>query len=147
MKACDDSYAVDANIILRYLLRDDVGLYQKSLKIMQSLFSGQVSMFCDPVTLSEIVFVLFRVYKLSPQDIWNGLEPIIKADAFVLPDKDRYIRAFELYVGPVPHFGDACVCAAALEKSEGRLLSFDRGVSGVHGVTRLEEVTASGSGG
>ena len=39
------------------------------------------------------------------------------------------------------HFGDACACAAAIEDCQGRLLSFDRKLTGVAGVARAEEVS------
>jgi predicted nucleic-acid-binding protein len=66
------------------------------------------------------------------------LEPIIKAEGFIVPNKDRYIRALKLYSESVSHFGDACACAAALEDCDGRLLSFDRKLSGVDGIRRTE---------
>jgi hypothetical protein len=37
----------------------------------------------------------------------------------------------------VRDFGDACACAAALQRCEGRLVSFDRKLSGVDGISRL----------
>jgi predicted nucleic-acid-binding protein len=68
------------------------------------------------------------------------LEPIVNLDGFVITDKDRYIRALDLFATSVPHFGDACACAAALEECEGRVLSFDKKLAGVEGVRRSEEL-------
>jgi len=94
------------------------------------------------VTLAEVVWVLGRIYGLSRQQIQEGLAPIVATSAFLMPDKARYIRALELYSTSIPHFGDACACAAALETCEGKLFSFDKELSGVDGITRLEAAPA-----
>ncbi len=101
---------------------------------------GRIELLCDPVTLAEIVFVLGSFYKLTREQIHEIMEPIVAAKGFAIPDKDRYVRALELYGYSVSHFGDACACAAAIEHCEGRLLSFDKKLSGVEKIRRLEEV-------
>jgi hypothetical protein len=45
----------------------------------------------------------------------------------------------ELFGGPVDHFGDAC-CSAALDETEGRLLSFDKSLSKAPRITQREEI-------
>ncbi len=65
---------------------------------------------------------------------------MVSADGFIVPDKDRYLRALALYGEGKLHFGDACACAAAELDCEGRLLSFDRALSKVPGVERVERV-------
>lgn len=138
MRTDAELFTIDTNIILRYLTRDAPDLYAKSVRIMRRLAAREIRVFCDPVTLSEVVWALTKYYGKTPADIWEALEPIVKDEGFLIPNKDRYIRALELHASSVPHFGDACACAAALETRDGRLLSFDRSVSGVPGVQRLE---------
>jgi predicted nucleic acid-binding protein len=129
---------VDANVILRYLLRDDPKQAAKARAIWQSVEEGQTVVVCDPVTLAEVVFVMSSVYKLANQEIAEALLGLLHPDAVVLPQKSRYLRALQLFAGPVAHFGDACACAAALEDCEGRLYSFDRKLSSVPGIERRE---------
>ena len=141
MKALTRVYTVDANVILRYLLRDDEALWQKAYAAIRAVNEGSVKLVCDPVILAEVVFVLGSIYRLTRQRIYELLGPLVKAEGFLIPNKDLYIRALELYGNSVSHFGDACACAMALDTSEGRLLSFDKKISNVPGVERLEELT------
>jgi predicted nucleic-acid-binding protein len=83
---------------------------------------------------------LLSVYKVSRERIAQDLESLLAADGLVMQDKARYAQALRLFAGPIPHFGDACACAAALEDCDGNLLSFDRKLSRIDGVTRLESV-------
>ena len=138
MRPARRTYAIDANVILRYLIQDDNKLAAKAVAIMEAVDDGTISVVCDPVTLAEVVWVLTSHYGLSAKRVAEGLGPILKADHFLMENKSRYVRAIDLFADSVPHFGDACACAAALEKSDGSLLSFDRRLSRVEGVKRRE---------
>ena len=101
---------------------------------------GRIELLCDPVTLAEIVFVLGSAGGLDRAQIYQLLDPVVKAKGFRIPNKHIYALAIELYGASVPHFGDACACALALTECEGRLISFDRKLSSVAGVGRIEQV-------
>lgn len=134
-------WTVDANVIVRYLLADAPELTAKARGILMAVAAGHIVAVCDPVTLAEVVFVLSSVYKLPNAEISEGLIPLLQMDNLVVTEKDRYIAALRLFAGEVRHFGDACACAAAIEDCQGRLLSFDRKLTGVAGVARAEEVS------
>ncbi|MDO8589402.1 MAG: PIN domain-containing protein [Armatimonadota bacterium] len=132
--------AIDTNVILRYILRDDEVLSAKAKVIFDAVETGRITVLCHPVILAEVVWVLESHYKTPPEKIVENVQPILEADCFIISDKDVWLRALRLFAGPVPHFGDACVCAAAMEECEGKLLSFDRKLSAVKGITRSESV-------
>lgn len=138
MKANKKVFAIDANVILRYVLRDNESQSAKAKDVFDAVGDGRLTVFCDPVTLAEVVWVLGSHYKSPPGDTIAALEPIVSNSGFIMPEKEIYLCALRLYATSVPHFGDACACAAAVEKCEGRLLSFDRKLSKIRGVTRLE---------
>lgn len=140
-------FAIDANVILRYLLEDDKRLSGKAARILRGVESGETVVTCDPVTLAEVVWVLKSHYKLPNREISEGVAPIVKADGFLMPNKSRYILALELLADSVKEFRDACACAEALEECEGRLYSFDRKLSSVSGIRRTESVPRRGKAG
>lgn len=139
MKTSGDTSAIDANVILRYLLQDNAELSPKATAIMEAIEDREIAVSCDPVILAEVVWVLGSLYKFSRNKIASDVEPIVKADGFVIPNKERYVLALSIYANSSAHFGDACACAAALECSDGRLLSFDRELSRIPGIRRLEK--------
>jgi predicted nucleic-acid-binding protein len=131
-------YAVDANVILRHLLGDDARLSAAAGAIFAAVEAGEARVMCDPVNLAEVVWVLRSFYKMANREIGEGLGTLLKADGFVMPDKGRYIRALESLSEHDMRFGDACVCATAVDECGGRLLSFDRKLSSMGGVSRME---------
>ena len=140
MKSTTRAYAIDANVIVRYLVQDDPKLTPKAVAIMEAIQYGRIAATCDPVTIGEVVWVLSSVYKLPPERISEGLVPILQATHLDIPNRERYLKALNLYATGTAHFGDACLCAAAMEQCEGRVLSFDRKLSGVEGITRTESL-------
>lgn len=138
-----DLYAVDANVILRYLLDDDPKLAPRARRIMAAVEAGRVRVHCDPVNLAEVIWVLGSYYNLPPADIAAGLLPVLHAEGFVVPDKPRYLRALALYGSGVHHFGDACAWAAAEADCQGRLFSFDKALARRSGLAVADDAPAA----
>ncbi|MHB9107837.1 MAG: PIN domain-containing protein [Armatimonadota bacterium] len=134
-----DIYALDANVILRFVLGKKQPFYQQAKTIMEAVADGQVDVHLDPIILGEVVWVLSSFYELSPESIAEGLLPIIALDHLHLAGKDRYLTALKLYP-ETKHFGDACLCALAMEEAEGDVLSFDRRIDKVAGIQRYESL-------
>ena len=138
MRTDAEAFSVDANVILRFLLRDHDELSPKARATIEAAAGGHIAIVLDPVLLAEVVWVLTSYYELSRAEIAAGLEPILKMDGVAMENKERYMRALEIYGSTQAHFGDACACAAALEDCNGRLISFDRKLSEVEGISRTE---------
>ena len=139
MKADDKAITIDANVILRYLLKDNSVLSPKAKQTIDAMDDGKITLLCDPVTLAEVVWVMTSFYNMPPNVIESHLTPLVGAPGFAVANKEHYLRALKLFASSIPHFGDACACAAALETADGRLLSFDRKLSRVPGIRRLEK--------
>jgi predicted nucleic-acid-binding protein len=133
-------YALDANIILRYLMQDDVDLYASAQRIFEAIDVGEIIALLDPVNLAEVVWVMQSFYQLSPADIGPVLETLLNSPFIDIAYKEQYLTALRLYAGGLHHFGDACACAAAMDRCDGRMLSFDRKLSRVSGIRRYEQI-------
>ncbi len=140
MSSAQARWAIDANVILRFLLRDVEELALKAAAIIHAVQQGQATVVCDPVTLAEVVYVLSSQYDVPNERISDGLIELLHYDSLVMLHKSRYVVALRLFAEGVPHFGDACACAAALEECDGRLYSFDRKLSAVPGIRRQEQM-------
>ncbi len=141
MNSQPPNWTVDANIVLRYILRDDKKLAAKARGIWQAVVAGRIVAVWDPVTLAEVVFVLSSLYSLPNDEISAALLPLLQTEGVVIANRERYLQALRLFGSTVKHFGDACACATALEQCDGRLYSFDRKLSSAPGITRAEEFT------
>lgn len=140
MKDSNNRYALDANVILRYLLQDNEVLSGKASLIIRAIAEGQVIATLDPVNLAEVVWVLRSSYMRTPAEIAEWLLAIIQCDLLQMRNKAHYTQALQIYEEGATSFGDACACAEAVETCDGNLLSFDKALSRIPGVSRHEDV-------
>ena len=136
--------AIDANVILRYLVGDGGRLADEAGSILEAVADGEASVCCDPVTLAEVVWVLRSYYELPSREVSTALLPLVECPGFRMPNKNRYLAALTLLAQSSVSFGDGCACAGALEECEGRMYSFDRRLSKVPGIQRLRHPLQGG---
>lgn len=139
MSRSAESYALDTNVIIRFVLNDHAELSAKSREIMQAAKDGSIVLYLDPVILAEAVFVLSSRYAAPRDRVVALLRLLVEKESTLMPDKQRYLRALDIFGNTNAHFGDACACAAALECCKGRLFSFDRKLSKIDGISRSEQ--------
>jgi predicted nucleic acid-binding protein len=78
------------------------------------------------------------LYGLGPDEIRDGLLPIIELPGLKLPHKQVYRRAFDLFVGLRIDWPDAFHAALVERSDEPELYSFDRDFDRVPTIKRFE---------
>jgi predicted nucleic-acid-binding protein len=97
---------LDANYILRFLLKDNLEMYEISKECIvnnQCKISNEV--------LAEVVFVLLKVYKVEKQDISKSLINFLKYDSIVKNDKHTIIESLNIFKNKNLDFIDCILCA------------------------------------
>lgn len=97
---------LDANYILRFLLKDNEEMYPIAKECIQNN-----ECFILNEVLAEVVFVLLKVYKVSRDDISNSLNPILNASSILMNDKQIMIEALAIFSKKNLDFVDCILCA------------------------------------
>lgn len=101
---------LDTNYILRFLLKDDEKLFQKSKEVITSN-----SCFIDNEVFAEVVFVLQKVYKIPRAEIRTTLERFISSENIILNSKNTMTNALKIFDENNLDFVDAILCAKSKE--------------------------------
>ena len=132
---------VDTNIFLRALTGDDPVKSPVCAALFARVERGDEEIVTCEAVIAEIVYVLSSrsIYDLRHDEIRAKLVPFIRMRGLGLPGKAVYLRALDLFVEhPALDFEDA-LCAAHMEQTGiGELLSYDRGLDRITGLTRVE---------
>lgn len=95
---------VDANVLLRYLTRDDKARAQKCKELLVA--SGE-ELLITGLAIAEVVWVLECQYDMAAEDIFKVVSPIVCAPQLTVVDRDILLDALYLYRANDVDFIDA----------------------------------------
>jgi predicted nucleic-acid-binding protein len=92
-----NTYVVDANVILRYLLSDHPEHFQKAVQFMGQVKLGEVGAFIPEGVFVECVYVLLKIYKVPRSEIALSLENILNYRGIINDNRYIFIKGLHLF--------------------------------------------------
>lgn len=118
--------AVDSNIFMRWLLNDDKEQADAIAAMVRKYEKGGERLWASDTIVAEIVWVLESVYEVSPKEVSRYVESLLDVPTFEFENRERLLRAMELYRAHEVDFIDCYVVASAKDKGIGEVVSYDR---------------------
>lgn len=139
-----ETYLLDANVVLRFLRRDEPSMAAAAEALFARAEDGDVRLVLDSVILAEVVFVLQSFYKLGREPIADALLDLINSGGVVETDRPELLNdALARYRRhPQVDFGDAMLGALAAEQNI-PVASFDRDLDRFKDVVRFKPSTSN----
>ena len=133
---------LDANVILRYLTRDDEAKAKNCYELFRRVQRGEEELTTCEAIVAEVVYVLSSPrlpYRLNHGEIRARLLPILTLRGLRLPQRRLCLRALDVYAtSPSLDFEDA-LAVAHMERHEiTEIVSYDRDFDRVAGLRRTE---------
>ena len=128
--------ALDTNVLVRFLVQDDVDQAKIAGKIIDQLTDAAPG-FIGREVVVELVWVLERAYGYERTDIATALDGLLSARELLLEDADDIGPALELYRNEGFGFADLMIAAAARRVGAVELVTFDRKAARLPGVRLL----------
>ena len=130
--------ALDTNILVRYLVRDDEKQSEAARALLESLTIDQPAFVCREVIV-ELVWVLEHSYQCSRDRIATVLEQLATTESLVVETGNDVIRTASRYRSGIAGFSDLMILSAA-ERSQAHLLyTFDQKAARHEGVELLQD--------
>ncbi len=117
--------AVDTNVLLRYLVRDDADQAEAARLLLEGISSERPGFICREVAI-EVVWVLERAYKFTRAQIADVIIELAATDGVVIEEAEDVMRAAIRYRQTNADFSDLMILAAAERAGAGPLYTFDR---------------------
>ena len=128
--------ALDTNVLVRYLVRDDVQQAEAARTLLESLTAERPGYVCREVTV-ELVWVLERAYRYSRDQIAAVLEQLVATEGLAIEAADDVARAVFRYRAGGAGFSDLMILAAAVRSGSHPLCTFDKKAARLDGVSLL----------
>jgi predicted nucleic acid-binding protein len=126
----DKKAVIDTNAILSLLLERENT--EETKRILEKLINQGYTLYLTQQAIAETVYVLQNIHKtgmypkLSKQKISYLIRNLIfSRDIFETEREKRILKALKLYEEENADFGDALICATALEKKIKEVFTFD----------------------
>jgi len=113
---------VDANVILRYLLKDNAKFYKEAEDLFNDAFSGKKKILIMHSVIAEVVYVLLKLYKVNKKEIAEVLTELLKIKGVKVQDKEILFDAFKIFENRNLDFVDCVLCAYSRKY---QVVSFD----------------------
>ncbi|MEW6573822.1 MAG: PIN domain-containing protein [Bacillota bacterium] len=104
---------VDANVILRYLLRDHEELFAEASRVMAAAERGEVNLHLASLTVAELIWVLDSFYGYSREEVAKVVESFATADGVIPEEREIILQALSDYAALNVDFIDAYLAAKA----------------------------------
>jgi uncharacterized protein len=117
---------LDANLILRFLLKDHPKFFKAALDLFTEAENGRVTLCVHPLILAEVVWTLQGYYGYSKEDIAKTISEMIESDGLFVQDKEVAQKALVDYVEKNVDYIDAYLSAYALIKGPQAIYTFDK---------------------
>ncbi len=128
--------ALDTNVLVRYLVRDDYNQAEAARALLDSLTAERQGYICREVIV-ELVWVLERAYSFSRILIADVLQQLVATEGLVIEASDDVARSAFRYREGGADFSDIMILAAAQRFRAHPLYTFDRRAARLQGATLL----------
>lgn len=97
---------LDTNMILRFLMRDNIEMADKSLEIIKNNH-----VFVTPEVIAEVVFVMQKVYKATREDIYDMMISFMNISTVDVQEYSVLCKGLKLFKDNNLDFVDCILCA------------------------------------
>lgn len=131
---------LDANILIRYLVRDDEEKARACLALLQRAQRGEEKLITSDVVIAEVAWVLEspRWYGLTKAETAELLDRVIAIRGLHIPSKGLFPRILKVYRDEQVDFIDAYNAVVMDRLGVGEIYSYDRHFDGLGFVKRVE---------
>lgn len=128
--------AFDTNVLVRVLVGDDPAQSRKAERAFLDHSKGE-GIFVSLIVLAEIVWVLSGVYEWDRATIHDRLSRLLRTRGVAVEDLELVETALDAFRTGKPGLADHFIVGKAKSVGARMLLTFDRDLARVTGVTRL----------
>jgi predicted nucleic-acid-binding protein len=128
---------LDANIVVRFLTRDDEQKAEDVKQLFLLLEAGKISAETDAIVVAEIIWVLTSFYKLDRSVIGEYISLFLATNHLIVKEKPLIQKAVELYKNVNADYID-CFVVAVAGKRKVAVCSYDRDFNKFEGIERVE---------
>lgn len=125
---------LDTNVLIRHVTGDPPEMAARATAAL----AGETQLLLTDLVLAECVYVLESFYEVKRQRVAELMRSAIALPSITTVDPALLLRALEVYELDRLDFAEAYLVAQAESTGVGEVVSFDRSIDKIEGITRRE---------
>lgn len=117
---------LDTNVLLRYIVKDDLGQWEKATRFIAKRCTVEDPGFIDRIALCEMVWVLTRGHGYRRADVVGAVRRLLASRELLLEDEELVHTALRGYETTAIDFADALMARVSLARGCEATATFDR---------------------
>ena len=126
---------IDTNILISFLTDRNLSQQDIAAKLFNDAVALKKEILCQQEVLSELVYVLNSVYKVSKEDIHDLLAEFTKLPGVEITSSLNFDVVLQLWPEHVSDYGDAVIAALCRKTKKSSIATFDQKF-----ITELEHI-------
>ncbi len=126
--------ALDTNVLVRLLLRDDVAQGQLANELFEANAGNDAALFVSDVVLAELAGVLRSRYSLADEPIARAFRALLDNATLAWQSHAAVTQALQLYEQGGADFPDCLIVSLGSQHGCEATATFDRGMRSLPGV-------------
>lgn len=118
--------AVDTNILVRLLVKDDERQTRKVVRLFSELDADSDRAFVSDVVVCEVVWVLRSAYDFDKAEIARAMRGLLAARQLAFESTERLLRALSAYEAGRGDLSDYVIREHARDAGARELVTFDK---------------------
>ena len=117
---------IDTNVLISFLTDRNLQQQELAAELMQSAADLKIALLCHQHVVTELVYVLERIYKISPSRIRMLLSDFMYMPGVEIVHEIHFKQLFTCWPDPIGHFGDAVLADLAMTMKRSVVATFDQ---------------------
>ena len=114
----------DTNVVIRYLVKDDIELYKQAKTFFDKVKTGEESALILESVVAECVYVLTKIYKVPKEKTADSLKNLLRYRGIINEDRADLIKALTTFAERSMDIVD-CILYVKAKDMDTSLFSFD----------------------
>ena len=128
---------LDTNVLVRYIMQDDVKQSPKATRLIDSLTVDSPG-FVSIVSVVELWWVLSSSFDLTGEQAAQALELLLRSKEIVVDRSDHVLKALRVFKAGTADFTDCLIERGAASAGCDRTLTFDTRAAKSAGMTLIQ---------
>ena len=117
---------IDTNILISFLTDRNLSQQDIAAKLFNDAVALKKEILCQQEVLSELVYVLNSVYKVSKEDIHDLLAEFTKLPGVEITSSLNFDVVLQLWPEHISDYGDAVIAALCRKTKKSSIATFDQ---------------------